>query len=170
MILCLRSALFLLWFLLITTILSLIFLPVLVLPRGATCAGTALVASHLLGAEGLHPESALRCAVPRQKASAGCVQHMSMWDTWLCIWCWISPLSCSNANCCYSLLWLVCVESDRDRDRSDRRRWRVAQNVGRGAPVLDDGRPILIFPRTAKSRARCRTTNRAWRALCAAGT
>jgi len=32
----LRSALFLLWFLLVTTLLSLIFLPVLLLPRGAT--------------------------------------------------------------------------------------------------------------------------------------
>ena len=36
MILWLRSALFMLWFLLITITLSLIFLPVLVLPRGAT--------------------------------------------------------------------------------------------------------------------------------------
>ena len=32
----LRSALFLAWFLIATTILSLVFLPVLVLPRGAT--------------------------------------------------------------------------------------------------------------------------------------
>ena len=35
MIVWLRSALFMLWFLLITAILSLIFLPVLILPRGA---------------------------------------------------------------------------------------------------------------------------------------
>jgi len=36
MILWLRSALFLLWFGVVTTILSLVFVPVLVLPRGVT--------------------------------------------------------------------------------------------------------------------------------------
>jgi 1-acyl-sn-glycerol-3-phosphate acyltransferase len=82
MMLWLRSALFLLWFFLITVILSLIFLPVLVLPRAATVWlarlwsratlwGLKVITGIGFEVRGVPPEGAVLVAS----------KHMSMWDT-----------------------------------------------------------------------------------------
>ena len=82
MILWLRSALFLLWFFLVTTILSLIFLPVLILPRRATVWLARIWSRATLWGlkvfAGIDFE--IRGARPKGPVLVAS-KHMSMWDT-----------------------------------------------------------------------------------------
>src|SRR5258706_7557494 len=78
----LRSALFMLWFALVSVILSLVFLPVVVLPRRATVwlarRWCALSIAGLKVCAGLDLE--VRGTVPKGGVIVAS-KHMSMWDT-----------------------------------------------------------------------------------------
>ena len=82
MMLWLRSALFLLWFFLITAILSLIFLPVLVLPRAATVWLARLWSRATLWGLKVFTGIGFEVrGVPPEGAVLVASKHMSMWDT-----------------------------------------------------------------------------------------
>jgi 1-acyl-sn-glycerol-3-phosphate acyltransferase len=82
MMLWLRSALFLLWFFLITAILSLIFLPVLVLPRAATVWLARLWSRATLWGLKVFTGIGFEVrGVPPKGAVLVASKHMSMWDT-----------------------------------------------------------------------------------------
>jgi len=77
-----RSALFLLWFFLITAILSLIFLPVLVLPRAATVWLARLWSRATLWGLKVFTGIGFEVrGVPPKGAVLVASKHMSMWDT-----------------------------------------------------------------------------------------
>ena len=77
-----RSALFLLWFFLITAILSLIFLPVLVLPRTATVWLARLWSRATLWGLKVFAGIGFEVrGVPPKGAVLMASKHMSMWDT-----------------------------------------------------------------------------------------
>jgi len=148
MIIWLRSALFLLWFLLITTILSLIFLPVLALPRAAT-AWLARLWSRLtfwglkvftgIGFE-------LRGTPPKGPALVAS-KHMSMWDTLALYLVLDQPAIVLKRELLRIPFygWFVwkatAIAIDRGAGASALRKMSAAARQ-----VLEEDRPILIFP------------------------
>ena len=144
----LRSALFLLWFLAVTTILSLIFLPVLLLPRGATIwlarvwsrvtfFGLKLFAGIDWEIRGLAPKGPVLVAA----------KHMSMWDTLALYLALEAPGIVLKRELLripfYGwFLWkATAIPIDRASGASALRKMGQAAKA-----VLADGRPILIFP------------------------
>lgn len=144
----LRSALFLLWFLAVTTILSLIFLPVLLLPRGATIwlarvwsrvtfFGLKLFAGIDWEIRGLAPKGPVLVAA----------KHMSMWDTLALYLALEAPGIVLKRELLripfYGwFLWkATAIPIDRTSGASALRKMGQAAKA-----VLADGRPILIFP------------------------
>ncbi len=144
----LRSALFLLWFLAATTILSLIFLPVLLLPRGATI-WLARVWSRVtfFGLKlfaGIDWE--IRGRVPTGPVLVA-AKHMSMWDTLALYLALEAPGIVLKRELLripfYGwFLWkATAIPIDRASGASALRKMGQAAKA-----VLADGRPILIFP------------------------
>jgi 1-acyl-sn-glycerol-3-phosphate acyltransferase len=154
MILWLRSALFLLWFLFITTILSLIFLPVLLLPRMATvwlarlwsrCTFWGLKVFAGIGFEvrGKRPGGPILVAS----------KHMSMWDTLALYLVLDQPAIVLKRELLripfYGwFLWkAAAIPIDRAGGAGALRKMSAAARR-----VLDDGRPILIFPEGTRKK------------------
>ena len=77
-----RSALFLVWFLAVTTVLSLVFLPVLILPRGATVWLARIWSRATFFGLKLFAgvDWEIRGAAPKGPVLVA-AKHMSMWDT-----------------------------------------------------------------------------------------
>lgn len=154
MILWLRSALFLLWFLLITLILALAFLPVLVLPRTATVWlarlwsrltfwGLKVFAGIGFEVRGARPEGPVLVAS----------KHMSMWDTLALYLVLDQPAIVLKRELLRIPFygWFVwkaaAIAIDRGAGASALRKMSAAARK-----VLDDGRPILIFPEGTRKR------------------
>ncbi|MDB5735624.1 MAG: phospholipid/glycerol acyltransferase [Alphaproteobacteria bacterium] len=144
----LRSLLFLLWFLAVTTILSLVFLPVLLLPRGAT-QWLARVWSRLtfFGLKlfaGIDWE--IRGARPTMPVLVA-AKHMSMWDT-LALWLALDAPAIVLKRELLRIpfygwfLWKgAAIAIDR---KSGASALRKMSDEARAA--LAQGRPVLIFP------------------------
>jgi len=150
----LRSALFLAWFLIATAILSLIFLPVLVLPGGATV-WLARVWSRVTF-WGLNVFAGIDWEI-RGTSPQGPVlvasKHMSMWDTMALYLALKSPATVLKRELLtipfYGwFLWkATAIAIDRGAGaRALRKMASAAQNV------LREGRPILIFPEGTRKK------------------
>jgi 1-acyl-sn-glycerol-3-phosphate acyltransferase len=150
----LRSALFLAWFLLVTTILSLVFLPVLLLPRGATVWlariwsratfwGLKVFAGIDFEIRGIPPRGPVLVAS----------KHMSMWDTLALYLVLQAPAIVLKRELLripfYGLfLWkATAIPIDRGAGASALRKMTVAAKA-----VLGEGRPILIFPEGTRQK------------------
>ena len=143
-----RSALFLLWFLAVTTILSLVFLPVLLLPRGATqwlariwsratFFGLKVICGLDWEIRGTPPTTPVLVAA----------KHMSMWDT-LALWLALDAPAIVLKRELLRIpfygwfLWKgAAIAIDRSAGASALRKM---SDDARAA--LADGRPVLIFP------------------------
>jgi 1-acyl-sn-glycerol-3-phosphate acyltransferase len=149
-----RSALFLAWFLLATTVLSLIFLPVLVLPRGATVWlartwsratfwGLKVFAGIGFEIRGLPPKGPVLVAS----------KHMSMWDTLALYLALDSPAIVLKQGLLYIpfygwFLWkATAIAIDRSAGSRALRKMSAAAKE-----VLRQGRPILIFPEGTRKK------------------
>jgi 1-acyl-sn-glycerol-3-phosphate acyltransferase len=154
MILWLRSALFLLWFLVITTILSLIFLPVLLLPRLATVwlarLWSRLTFWGLKVFAGIGFE--VRGAPPKGPVLVAS-KHMSMWDTLALYLVLDQPAIVLKRELLripfYGwFLWkAAAIPIDRTGGAGALR--KMSSTARR---ALDDGRPILIFPEGTRKK------------------
>ncbi|HJS45417.1 MAG TPA: lysophospholipid acyltransferase family protein [Rhizomicrobium sp.] len=154
MILWLRSALFLLWFLLVTIALSLIFLPVLVLPRGATV-WLARLWSRLTF-WGLRVFGGIGFEV-RGRPPKGPVlvasKHMSMWDTLALYLVLNEPAIVLKRELLripfygWFLGKAAAIAIDRAAGAGALRRMSSAARQ-----VLGEGRPILIFPEGTRKK------------------
>ena len=150
----LRSALFLLWFLVITTILSLIFLPVLALPRRATVWlarlwarltfwGLKVFAGIDWEIRGLPPRGAVLVAS----------KHMSMWDTLALYLALYEPAIVLKRELLripfygWFLAKAAAIPIDRSAGVSALRKMSDAARQ-----VLGQGRPILIFPEGTRKK------------------
>jgi 1-acyl-sn-glycerol-3-phosphate acyltransferase len=154
MILWLRSALFLLWFLFITTILSLIFLPVLLLPRPATVwlarlwSRVTFWGLKLFAGIGFE----VRGAAPKGAALVAS-KHMSMWDTLALYLVLDQPAIVLKRELLripfYGwFLWkAAAIPIDRAGGAGALRKMSAMARR-----VLDDGRPILIFPEGTRKK------------------
>jgi 1-acyl-sn-glycerol-3-phosphate acyltransferase len=154
MILWLRSALFLAWFAIATTILSLLFLPVLILPRGATVwlarlwsritfFGLKIFAGIDWEIRGTPPQGAVLVAS----------KHMSMWDTMALYLALDAPATVLKRELLYIpfygwFLWkATAIAIDRSAGARALRRMSNAAKA-----VLGDSRPILIFPEGTRKK------------------
>ena len=149
-----RSALFLAWFLVVTTILSLVFLPVLILPRRATI-WLARVWSRatffgLKVFAGIDWE--IRGTVPRGPVLVAS-KHMSMWDTLALYLALEAPAVVLKRSLLYIpfygwFLWkAAAVPIDRG---GGAKALRKMQNAAKA--VLAEDRPILIFPEGTRKK------------------
>ena len=144
----LRSALFLAWFLAVTTVLSLVFLPVLILPRGATVWLARLWSrATFFGLKwfaGVDWE--IRGEVPQGPVLVAS-KHMSMWDTLALYLALDAPAIVLKRELLripfYGwFLWkATAIAIDRGAGASAMRKMSAAARA-----VLAEGRPILIFP------------------------
>jgi len=154
MILWLRSALFLLWFVLITTLLSLVFLPVLALPRGATVwlarlwSRVTFWGLKVFGGIGFEVRG-----VPPKGAVLVASKHMSMWDTLALYLVLDAPAIVLKRELLripfYGwFLWkATAIPIDRSAGASALRKMSSAAR-----DVLNQGRPILIFPEGTRKK------------------
>ncbi len=150
----LRSALFLLWFVFITTILSLIFLPVLIFPRRATVWLARIWSRATLW--GLKAFAAIDFEI-RGGAPKGPVlvasKHMSMWDTLALYLALDEPATVLKRELLripfYGwFLWKsTAIAIDRAAGASSLRKMSNAAKA-----VLAEGRPILIFPEGTRKK------------------
>jgi 1-acyl-sn-glycerol-3-phosphate acyltransferase len=149
-----RSALFLAWFLVVTTILSLVFLPVLILPRRATI-WLARVWSRatFFGLKlfaGIDWE--IRGTMPRGPVLVAS-KHMSMWDTLALYLALDAPAVVLKRSLLYIpfygwFLWkAAAVPINRG---GGARALRKMQNAAKA--VLAEDRPILIFPEGTRKK------------------
>ena len=150
----LRSALFLLWFASVTTILSLIFLPVLALPRGATV-WLARLWSRLTF-WGLKVFSGIGFEVrgtPPKGPVLVASKHMSMWDTLALYLVLDQPAIVLKRELLRIPFygWFVwkatAIAIDRGAGASALRKMSAAARK-----VLDENRPILIFPEGTRKK------------------
>jgi 1-acyl-sn-glycerol-3-phosphate acyltransferase len=154
MMLWLRSALFLLWFLLVTAILSLIFLPVLVLPRAATVWLARLWARATFWGlkvfTGIGFE--IRGTPPRGSVLVAS-KHMSMWDTLALYLTLDAPAIVLKRELLHIpfygwFLWkATAIAIDRAAGASALRKMASAARK-----VLAEDRPILIFPEGTRKK------------------
>jgi len=152
----LRSALFLVWFLTVTAILSLLFLPVLALPRTATVRLARLWARltfwGLKVFAGIGFE--IRGAVP-QGAVLVASKHMSMWDTLALYLALYEPGIVLKRELLripfygWFLAKAAAIPIDRGAGANALRKMSEAARK-----VLGEGRPILIFPEGTRKKPR----------------
>jgi 1-acyl-sn-glycerol-3-phosphate acyltransferase len=152
----LRSALFMLWFAALSTLLSLLFWPVLLLPRGATVwlARTWARATFW----GLKSFAGIDCEI-RGKPPLGAVlvaaKHMSMWDT-LALYLTLDQPGIVLKR---ELLripfygWFLWKAAAIPIDRGGKAR-ALIKMADAARAVLAQGRPILIFPEGTRKRPR----------------
>jgi len=154
MITALRSALFLLWFLILTTILSLIFLPVLALPRGATVWLARLWARATFW--GLKIFAGIDWQIrgtPPKGAVLVASKHMSMWDTLALYLALNEPAIVLKRELLripfygWFLAKAAAIPIDRGAGASALRKMAQAARE-----VLAQGRPILIFPEGTRKK------------------
>jgi 1-acyl-sn-glycerol-3-phosphate acyltransferase len=154
MMLWLRSALFLLWFLLVTAILSLIFLPVLVLPRAATVWLARLWARATFW--GLKVFTGIGFEIrgtPPHGSVLVASKHMSMWDTLALYLTLDAPAIVLKRELLripfYGwFLWkATAIAIDRAAGASALRKMASAARK-----VLAEDRPILIFPEGTRKK------------------
>jgi 1-acyl-sn-glycerol-3-phosphate acyltransferase len=150
----LRSALFLVWFLLVTAILSLAFLPVLLLPRRATVWLARLWArwtfwglKHIAGIgfeiRGTPPQGPVLVAS----------KHMSMWDTLALYLALYEPAIVLKRELLRIPFygWFLAKAAAIPIDRGGGA--RALRNMSEAARrVLAQGRPILIFPEGTRKK------------------
>jgi len=150
----LRSALFLVWFLVITTILSLIFLPVLVLPRQATVWLARLWAR--LTFWGLKVFAGIGFEIrgtPPQGPVLVASKHMSMWDTLALYLALYEPAIVLKRELLripfygWFLAKAAAIAIDRNAGPRALRKMSEAARA-----VLAQGRPILIFPEGTRKK------------------
>jgi len=150
----LRSALFLVWFLVITTILSLIFLPVLALPRRATVWLARLWAQ--LTFWGLKVFAGIDWEIrglPPRGAVLVASKHMSMWDTLALYLALYEPAIVLKRELLripfygWFLGKAAAIPIDRSAGVSALRKMSDAARQ-----VLAQGRPILIFPEGTRKK------------------
>jgi 1-acyl-sn-glycerol-3-phosphate acyltransferase len=149
-----RSALFLLWFAVVSTVLSLVFCPVLILPRRAcvllarnwaraTLWGLKVIAGIDMRVEGTPPRSGVLVAS----------KHMSMWDTLALYLLLDDPAIVLKRELLYIpfygwFLWkATAIAIDRDAGPSAIRTMTKAAKA-----VIASGRPILIFPEGTRKK------------------
>jgi 1-acyl-sn-glycerol-3-phosphate acyltransferase len=154
MILWLRSALFMAWFLFTTTILSLVFLPVLILPRGATVWLARLWSRvtfwGLKVFAGIGWE--VRGPVPKDAVLVAS-KHMSMWDTMALYLALDAPAIVLKRSLLFIPFygWFVwkatAIAIDRSAGASALRKMSHAAKT-----VLGEGRAILIFPEGTRKK------------------
>jgi len=154
MIIWLRSALFMLWFLAITTILSLIFLPVLSLPRDATVwlarTWSRLTFWGLKAFTGIGFE--VRGTPPKGPVLVAS-KHMSMWDTMALYLVLDQPAIVLKRELLRIPFygWFVwkatAIPIDRSAGAGALRKMSAAAR-----DVLNQGRPILIFPEGTRKK------------------
>ncbi|HEY0266607.1 MAG TPA: lysophospholipid acyltransferase family protein [Rhizomicrobium sp.] len=150
----LRSLLFLLWFGAATTVLSLVFLPVLLLPRGATVWLARLWARVTFW--GLRVFAGIDWEIRGQPPKGPVLvasKHMSMWDT-LALWL---ALDAPGIVLKRELLripfygWFLwkgaAIAIDRSAGASALRKMKQASER-----VLKRGHPILIFPEGTRKK------------------
>lgn len=150
----LRSALFLLWFLAVTTILSLIFLPVLLLPRRATVWLARLWAQGTFW--GLKVFAGIGFEI-RGKAPHGPVlvasKHMSMWDTLALYLALYEPAIVLKRELLripfYGWFLAKAAAIPIDRGAGSRALRKMSEAARQ---VLAEGRPILIFPEGTRQK------------------
>ena len=149
-----RSALFLAWFLIVTTILSLIFLPVLALPRPATVWLARLWAR--LTFWGLKVFAGIGWEVrglPPQGPVLVASKHMSMWDTLALYLTLHEPAIVLKRELLripfygWFLAKAAAIPIDRGAGASALRKMADASRK-----VLGAGRPILIFPEGTRKK------------------
>jgi 1-acyl-sn-glycerol-3-phosphate acyltransferase len=150
----LRSGLFLFWFALISVILSLLFLPVLLLPRGATVWLARLWARitfwGLKVFAGIGFE--VRGAAPRGPVLVA-AKHMSMWDTLALYLVLDQPGIVLKRELLYIpfygwFLWkAAAIPIDRSAGASALRKMSQAAKA-----VLAQNRPVLIFPEGTRKK------------------
>jgi 1-acyl-sn-glycerol-3-phosphate acyltransferase len=150
----LRSLLFMLWFLAVTTILSLVFLPVLVLPRGATVWLARVWARVTFF--GLRVFSGIDWEIrgtPPKGPVLVAAKHMSMWDT-LALWLVLDAPGIVLKRELLRIpfygwfLWKgAAIAIDRSAGASALR--KMSQTAQK---VLDRGNPILIFPEGTRKK------------------
>lgn len=154
MILWLRSALFMAWFLIVTTVMSLVFLPVLALPRGATVWMARLWAR--LTFWGLNVLAGVNWEIrglPPKGAVLVASKHMSMWDTMALYLALDSPAIVLKRELLripfYGwFLWkATAIAIDRNAGASALRKMSHAAQS-----VLGEKRPILIFPEGTRKK------------------
>jgi 1-acyl-sn-glycerol-3-phosphate acyltransferase len=149
-----RSALFLLWFAAVTAILSLIFLPVLVLPRAATVWLARLWSRATFWGlkvfTGIGFE--IRGSPPRGPVLVAS-KHMSMWDTMALYLALEAPATVLKRELLHIpfygwFLWkATAIAIDRGAGASALRKMAAAAQA-----VLREGRPILIFPEGTRKK------------------
>ncbi|HMH66036.1 MAG TPA: lysophospholipid acyltransferase family protein [Rhizomicrobium sp.] len=150
----LRSALFLLWFLAVTTLLSLVFLPVLVLPRGATIWLARLWSRATFWGLKLFAgiDWEIRGTPPRGPVLVAS-KHMSMWDTLALYLALDAPAIVLKRELLripfYGwFLWkATAIAIDRKAGARSLRKMATAAEA-----VLAEGRPILIFPEGTRKK------------------
>ncbi len=154
MILWLRSALFLLWFVLVTTLLSLLFLPVLLLPRRATVWLARLWSRVTFwGLEVFTGIGFEIRGVPPKGPVLVASKHMSMWDTMALYLVLDAPATVLKRELLHIPFygWFLrkatAIAIDRGAGASALRKMSSAARA-----VLAEGRPILIFPEGTRKK------------------
>ena len=149
-----RSALFLLWFLFLTTILSLIFLPVLVLPRAATVWLARLWSRATFWGLKVFTGIGFEIrGIPPRGPVLVASKHMSMWDTMALYLALEAPATVLKRELLHIpfygwFLWkATAIPIDRAAGAGALRKMAAA---ARG--VLAEGRPILIFPEGTRKK------------------
>ncbi len=150
----LRSLLFLLWFAGVSALLSLVFCPVLLLPRGATVwlartwARAAFWGLKIIAGIGWEIRG-----VPPNGPVLVASKHMSMWDT-LALWLVLdTPAIVLKRELLYIpfygwFLWkATAIAIDRKSGAQALRKMNHAAQA-----VLAEGRPILIFPEGTRKK------------------
>ena len=166
----LRSALFMTWFLILTLVMAIIFLPLLAVPRKATVHMARQWARATLW--GLRIFAGIKerqiGVVPRGGVLVAS-KHMSMWDTLALYLALDDPGIVLKRELLripfygWFLGKAAAIPIDRSAGVSALRKMSDAARQ-----VLAQGRPILIFPEgTRKSPARPPITSRAWRRFMA---
>jgi 1-acyl-sn-glycerol-3-phosphate acyltransferase len=150
----LRSALFLLWFVFITTILSLIFLPVLIFPRRATVWLARIWSRATLWGLKVFAATDFEIrGVPPKGPVLVASKHMSMWDTLALYLALDEPATVLKRELLripfYGwFLWKsTAIAIDRAAGASSLRKMSNAAKA-----VLAQGRPILIFPEGTRKK------------------
>ena len=149
-----RSTLFLVWFLVVTTILSLIFLPVLILPRRATVWLARLWAR--LTFWGLKIFAGIGFEIrgtPPQGPVLVASKHMSMWDTLALYLALDEPAIVLKRELLRIPFygWFLAKAAAIAIDRSAGPR-ALRQMAEAARKVLAQGRPILIFPEGTRKK------------------
>lgn len=150
----LRSAAFLLWFALISVILSLIFVPVLILPRGATIWLARLWARATFWGLKVFAGIGFEVrGVPPKGPVLVASKHMSMWDTLALYLVLDSPGIVLKRELLYVPFfgWFVWKAAAIPINRSaGASALRKMSQAAKG--VLAEGRPVLIFPEGTRKK------------------